>query len=495
MDRRPEWNARSSILDWMESSFRSAPLRTLGLLLSLVALLVSCRPSQPEADESFAPATQEAAAAETSPPEARRVDARPNLVLIVIDTIRVDHMSLYGHAKPTTPHLARLAAEGVTFDQAIAHVPQTLPSVATLLTSTYPHEHGARTNGGFRLPSESLTLAEILRDVGYRTAAIISSFPLDRRFGVAQGFDFFDADFTQSILTEKRRESVDRKLRHFPSVEQRADEATAKALAWLRTRQRTAAGDPFFLLVHYFDPHYPYAPPSKFMGRLGAYEGEIAFVDREIGRLVIGLDVLDLRDDTLLVVTGDHGEMVGGGHEGQIADGVLRVPLVMRHPGGLPAGVRVAAQVGLLDLAPTILDVLEVPAPESFRGTSLLPLIRAETDEGRPWIYFETLYGKLEAKRGLSRYGFRSPDYKYVLNIRERGGESLRVEELYDLRSDPAERENLVRAEGGTGRHRKLLESLRARTAAFVEETEEGESLALTPQIRGKLESLGYLGK
>ena len=463
--------------------------------LALSALLASCQPSRPDPEQADAPATEVAVAVETPMPAEDPADKRSNLVLVVIDTIRVDHMSLYGYAKSTTPHLSRLAADGVTFDQAIAHVPQTLPSVATLLTSTYPHEHGARTNGGVRLPTETATLAEVLRDAGYRTAAVVSSFPLDRRFGVAQGFDFYDADFTGSILAEKRRESVDRKLRRFPNVEQRADEATAKALAWLDTRQRSADGDPFFLMVHYFDPHYPYAPPSKFLGALSAYEGEIAFADREIGRLVIGLDVLGLRENTLVVVTGDHGEIVGVGHEGQVADGVLRVPLVMRQPGRLPEGARVAAQVGLLDLAPTILEILEVPAPESFRGASLLPLIRGESAEGRPWTYFETLYGSLEKRRGLARYGFRSSDFKYVLNIRERQGEKTRIEELYDLRSDPGQRVNLLAGGDGTGRHADLVESLRSRTTSFMADSEAGTSMTLTPEIRAKLESLGYLLK
>ena len=186
---------------------------------------------------------------------------------------------------------------------------------------------------------------------------------------------------------------------------------------------------------------------------------------------------------------------MGVGHEGQVADGVLRVPLVMRQPGRLPEGARVAAQVGLLDLAPTILEVLEVPAPESFRGASLLPLIRGESAEGRPWTYFETLYGSLEKRRGLARYGFRSSDFKYVLNIRERQGEKTRIEELYDLRSDPGERVNLLAGGDGTGRHADRVESLRSRTTSFMADSEASASMTLTPEIRGKLESLGYPSK
>jgi len=420
---------------------------------------------------------------------------RPNLLFVVFDTCRIDRMSLYGYEKPTTPNLERLAAEGVVFDQAVTHVPQTLPAVATLLTSTLPSEHGVRVNGLFRLPDAAVTLPEVLRDAGYETAAFVSGFPLDARFGTDQGFDSYDARFADSILTRTRRKDFKFPGSSHPDFEQRADETTDKVLAWLDARADGAAR-PFFLLVHYFDPHFPYNAPPQYLGDLGPYDAEIAFIDAEAGRLIGRLRGAGLLDETLLVVVGDHGEILQPKprHAGYVKDAVLRVPLLLRATAALSEGVRVPAQVALVDVAPTVLDLLGVPTPPEFRGRSLLPLVRGESDAAQPAVPFETLYWKLEKERGLARHGVRTPAWKYVLDLREKDGDVVGSETLFDLARDPEETTNLVADAEGLAAHAELLESFRREVAEQVAQEGSGEPLPLTPEVEDRLRSLGYLG-
>jgi arylsulfatase A-like enzyme len=425
---------------------------------------------------------------------------RKNVLLVVIDTCRADRMSLYGYDRDTTPQLERLAAQGVVFDQALTHVPQTLPAVATLLTSTLPSEHGVRVNGLFRLPDSALTLAEWLRDAGWSSAAFVSGFPLDPRFRADQGFDHYDADFRDSILTRTRREGAAFQGMLHRDFEQRADEATAKAIAWLDAHERAGPERPFFLLVHYFDPHQPYTPPPAYRVGLDPYDGELAFTDAEIGRVVERLRSGEVLDETLVVVVGDHGEVLDparpkASHAGEIEDAVLRVPLLLRLPGALPRGARVPAQVALLDVAPTILDLLGMPVPDSFRGRSLLPVVRGERAVASPRVPFETLYWKLEKKTGLTRYGVRTETHKYVLDIvEEDGGRVVRRESLFDLARDPREEENLLADPSPDAAQRDVLRSLRRETAALVRRSPRAEPLPLTPDAEERLRSLGYLG-
>jgi arylsulfatase A-like enzyme len=422
---------------------------------------------------------------------------RRNLLLILIDTCRRDRMSLYGHARPTTPFLEQIAPESVVFEQALSHVPQTLPSTATLLTSTLPSEHGVRVNGRLRLGDEAITLAEVLAGAGYRTGAVVSALPLDARFGISQGFQDFDADFRDSILTRTRSKGTPFQGARYPDFEQRADEATDKALAWLR---REAGGDrPFFLLVHYFDPHWPYAPPPGRSPGLPPYEAELALTDAEIGRLVRGVRELGLLDRTLLVVTGDHGEVLGPSarrsrHAGRLEDAVLRVPLLLRAPGLLPGGVRVEAQVGLIEVAPTLLELLGVGSPASFRGRSLLPLVRGEAPSTSTPVPFETLYWKFEEGGDLVRVGVRTEELKYVRNVRDRGHGVRVSEELYDLVRDPAEQHNLLApGKDVPAAHATLLDAFRRETVARLARGRLAEAVPLSPRVEESLRSLGYI--
>jgi arylsulfatase A-like enzyme len=418
---------------------------------------------------------------------------------VVIDTCRFDRMSLFGYELPTTPNLEKLGAQAVIFEQAVSHVPQTLPSVSTILTSTPPREHGVRVNGLFRLPEASETLAEVLRRNGYATAGVVSAFPLDARFGISQGFDSYDADFRESILTRTRREGFAFQGTRVLDFEQRADEATNKAVTWLKAATGKEPHRRFFLLVHYFDPHYPYAPPAERVDLTG-YDGELAFADAEIGRLLTAIREMGLLDQTLVVVVGDHGELLDpkrprARHAGYLEDAVLRVPLLMRLPGALPSGRRIAGQVALLDIAPTILDLLGIPAPPQFRGRSLVPLVEGEGAAAEEKVYFETLYWALEEKRGLSRYGVRTPKLKYILNVQATAATSIPREELYDLQKDPGEKENLLADPAAATTYSEQLEPLRRGVSARVEDKGAGQRHTLSREDEERLRSLGYLGE
>jgi arylsulfatase A-like enzyme len=417
------------------------------------------------------------------------------LVLVVVDTWRADRLSLYGGPAPV-PALEALAGEGAAFEAAWSHVPATAPSVATLFTSRLPHRHGVRVNGLLRLRDEATTLAEVLSAAGFRTGAVVSSFVLDPRFGLAQGFASFDADFTRSVLTKERAGFPFQGRKH-PDFEQRADEATDKALAWLRATRAADGSAPFFLLVHYFDPHWPYAPPPEHLGDGHPYDGEVAWTDVQLGRLLAGLRELGVYDAALVAVVGDHGEILdpgpgGSRHGGRIEDVVLHVPLVVRPPGGLARGMRVAAPVGLVDLAPTLLALLGLPPEPAFEGRSFAGLLAGDAAPPREVLPFETLYWKLEAGGGPVLTGARGYGLKYVR--REIGGRV--VEELYDTAADPAEARNLLAAGAGAGPGAPDVARLReAARAAAGGGADTSAALPLDPASEERLRSLGYLGQ
>lgn len=231
-------------------------------------------------------------------PSASVQTARYNVLLVTIDTLRADRLGCYGYAGAATPVLDALAARGVRFATAIAHVPLTTPSHASILTGLTPLRHGVRDNGDFVLPDRIPTLAEAFHDAGYRTAAFVSGFPLDRRFGLARGFDTYDDHLPHG---EDRRRSA--------YVERPADQTTAAVRSWLEG----GTPSPWFLWVHYFDPHSPYEPPPDFAARFAGrpYDGEVAFVDAQIGVLLALLEAKGLAPRTRVLVTADHGESLG----------------------------------------------------------------------------------------------------------------------------------------------------------------------------------------
>jgi arylsulfatase A-like enzyme len=376
----------------------------------------------------------------------------PNVLLISIDTLRADHTSVYGYARDTTPRLRSLADEGVRVETAYSPTASTGPSHATLFTGHHPISHGVVKNG-LVLPDALPTLAERFAEHGYQTAGVASSFVLDPRFGFGRGFAYYDADFQDASITE-----MDWEGHHVAHFDRRASEATDTALAWL-TRERDP-GRPFLLFVHYFDPHSPYAPPGahglRFAEpgtrsgsrehRMQLYDAEVAYTDEEIGRLLDGLTEAGLAEDTLVVVSADHGEGLGDHgvllHAICLYEEAVRVPLVLRWPGELPAGRTLEVPVGEVDLAPTLLELAGIPAESgAFQGVSLADALRGSPSGpiDRPVFLLRRHYKNARADgvrvRGV-QHAVVHDGWKLILD------EGLGTAELYDLERDPEEKHN-----------------------------------------------------
>jgi arylsulfatase A-like enzyme len=284
------------------------------------------------------------------PPVAGHIDTPPNILLITLDTTRADRLGSYGYAGAATPNLDRLASEGVRFARALSPVPLTLPAHATLLTGRQPFTHGVRNNGHFTLPEDVPTLASVLSTRGYDTAAFVSSFVLDRQFGLATGFTHYDATLDEA----RPGAAVSLEL------ERRGDRTVAAARAWLADRARQAQR-PYFLWVHLYDPHEPYAAPSPYRERFAGrdYDGEVAFADALVGELLEASGYAS-GAPPLVVVASDHGESLGEHGESThglfVYDETQRVPLIVTWPRVLSPRV-VETPVRLLDVAPTVADL------------------------------------------------------------------------------------------------------------------------------------------
>ena len=395
-----------------------------------------------------------------------------DVVLVTLDTTRPDRLGCYG-GPVATPAVDALAARGVRFDAAIAVAPITLPAHASILTGLYPPSNGVRSNGEYRLGPGPATLAELLRATGRKTGAFVSAFVLDGRYGLGRGFDTYDDRVSAA------------KGPSFPSgtQERRADATTDAALAWVARQKK---GDRIFLWVHYFDPHAPYDAPepwtSRFPGR--PYLAEIAFVDGQIGRLAKGLASAGRLESALVVVVGDHGESLGEHGETThgvfVYDSTVRVPLLLRPPGGLPKPAVVADRVvSQVDLLPTILDLLGLPDRAERDGVSLL----APAAPGRA-VYAESLMPYLDFG-WAPLHALRRRDAKVVFAPRP---------EYYELAADPAEARNLAAAPGGLPRGgRELAADLRGRLDAWSRRPVPTEQVPLSEEERARLASLGYL--
>jgi arylsulfatase A-like enzyme len=427
-----------------------------------------------------------------------RGSSRPSpparVVLVSIDTLRADHLGCYGYGRPTSPGLDALAREGVLFEDVSAPSPWTLPSHASLLTGLYPSRHGLKAHDRY-LPATVPTLASILGRAGYVTAAVVNSHNLGPRFGLDRGFQEF------SYVEETAGQQA-------PSAG-----ITDQAAAWLRRyRERR-----LFLFVHYYDVHSDYRSLARYdeqfvspyggaadgttaqlmafregRVRLGAadaahlvdlYDAGIRQMDDELGRLVSFLREERMLDGTLLVVTSDHGEEFlerGGVLHGRTQfQEVMRVPLLMRGP-GLSAGRRAATPVSLVDVMPTLLGRLEVPAPPGLDGEDLAPLLRGEG--GR--LAERALFGEADhnnAEPDVTRAVRRG---RYKLHLDRRTGKRA----LFDLAQDPGERVDRLAAEPATAA------DLGARLERFMQiRGEAGPPSRLTPEEIEKLRSLGYV--
>ena len=407
--------------------------------------------------------------------EAQRATA-PNIVLITLDTTRADRLGAYGYKLAATPNLDRLASEGVLFSDATTHAPITGPAHAAIMTGQYPGRLGIKDNASTPIPESVTTLAESLKAAGYRTGAFIGSFVVDRSYGFGQGFDTFDAsfeDFRQEIKAQ---------------VQRPANRVIDPAIAWIESGlDKGGPREPFFAWIHLYDPHAPYDAPAPFKGRFAAraYDGEVAYVDSEIGRLLAALKQAGHAENTILVAMADHGE--GLGDHGEEEHGVLlyeavsRIPWIIRLPGAERRGTVVNEQVRAVDLMPTLLGLVGASVPGRTDGESLVPVIRGNSRRDPPPAYLETWYPQLHF--GWSRLrALRVGEWKYV---------DAPKPELYDLRSDRGERRNVLAERS----------SVASRMAGELEAIEKGFGAAATaapPQpdaeTVARLRSLGYVG-
>jgi arylsulfatase A-like enzyme/Tfp pilus assembly protein PilF len=398
----------------------------------------------------------------------RPVPTGPNVLLITIDTLRADHVGAYGASGAETPALDGLAAEGVLFETAIAATPLTLPSHSSILTGMTPPRHAVRQNGIFRLDESHQTLAERFRDAGYDTGAVIGAIVLDARFGLDQGFDFYDWTMSSRRASETG----------YP--ERSAEEVTDVALRWLGARERR-----FFLWLHYYDPHAAHLPPASFQRRFAGrpYDGEIAYVDQQIERVFHALRSSDEWDRTLVIATSDHGESLGEHgertHAYTLYDGVLKVPLVLRGP-GIPAARRVREVVSAIDLAPTILARAGLAPLENADGQDLAPLWEAEPGfEERP-VYAETLATQLD-HGWAPLFAMRSDRHLYVRAPRA---------ELYDVREDPRQLANLL--DDPSHDAAEVAKSLDEGIGIELARERQANRIALDAATREQLRALGY---
>ncbi|HSB60968.1 MAG TPA: sulfatase, partial [Vicinamibacteria bacterium] len=387
------------------------------------------------------------------------------VVIVSIDTLRADHLPVYGYAAGATPRLDALAREAVVFEDAYSHSPLTLPSHVSLFTGLLPLHHGVRDNIGFRLKPEAPTLASRLKAAGWRTGGAVSAFVLRGETGIGRGFEFYE----DALTTRGGEESL--------SAMQRDGALAVEALtAWLARPGGVRA----LAFLHLYEPHSPHAPPERHRRHPLPYDGEIAYADELLGRFLDALKAGGVYERALVAVTSDHGE--GLGDHGEQEHGIflyreaLRVPLLLRLPGGARGGTRVAGAVGLADLAPTLLDLLGQPRA-GMDGASLRPALSSGRAEPRP-VYAETMYPRYHF--GWSElYSATGPRYRYIRAPRP---------ELYDLAEDPRETRNLA----------ARLPSAAAPMADWLEGRLAGAALgapeAVPDEVRERLAALGYLG-
>jgi arylsulfatase A-like enzyme/tetratricopeptide (TPR) repeat protein len=394
-----------------------------------------------------------------------------NILLVTLDTTRADHLGCYGHQPARTPNLDRLAREGVRFARVYCPAPLTLPSHCSIMTGLDPVAHGVH-NNGHDLPPGPKTLAEILKGYGYSTSAFVSSFSVDSRFGLDRGFDVYDDTFRSELPFKTL------------NAERRAEETFARFSRWLESNGENR----FFSWVHYYDPHWPYDPPSpykeEFAGR--PYDGEIAYMDRYVGALLDRLREKGILERTIVVVAGDHGEGLGDkveiGHGIFLYEETLRVPFIIYNPAVFPHSRVIESQVRLGDLAPTILEIIGLKHETvGMKGQSLVAWLRGKSRKDLDSLV-ESFYPR-ENFGWSEMVGLVSRRWKFIQSPRP---------ELYDLEKDPEERMNLCETSADrAGELKKKLERevLRASsggTPASGEASTRAEDLE-------RLRSLGYV--
>ena len=398
---------------------------------------------------------------------------KPNVILITIDTVRADHVGCYGAKDVKTPELDRLAQDGVLFERAISQVPLTWPSHAVILTGTYPFQNGVQDFTGEPLGEQFRSVAQAFQDAGYATGAVVSAFVLDRSWGLARGFDFYDDAFSAKTFAEKETGLVDR----------RAGESVAHAISWLKKSQHR----PFFLWLHLYDPHSPYDPPEPYRTeyKQHLYDGEIAYADHELGSLMSWLKQNHLYDSALIVMLSDHGESLGEHGEDEhgffVYNSTAHVPLIVKPPAGsgIPNG-RKGDPVETAAVAPTLLLLAGVK--DSIQQQFQSPALLGDQQTGKSPAYSETFY-PFSSFGWSPLHAMESERFHFI---------DAPKPELYDLTSDPGETRNIAAEQPATAAVlREKLQSLLARNPFTAKAVTTGN---LDPAAQDKLRALGYFG-
>ncbi len=491
----------------------SAPIGGfIGLLVLAVALYAFPKtvPDRPAADTDDAIMIPPS---ERLVEEAKRAftERRWNVLLLTVDTLRADRLGCYGYGRPTSPAIDSLASEGVRFEHAICQRPKTSPSFATILTGTYPAHHGIHDALQLLKPS-SVTLAEVLGDAGWTTAAVITNGNLYPDFGFDQGFETYAYGHKD------------------------AGTGTALSLDWLDANGTMS--EPWFLWVHHTDPHTPYDPPKEYeamfaepSGAVGAafessdsvahrrqcdlYDAEIRYTADQMGRILRWIAKNNMRDRTLIVFTADHGESLGEHgyyyeHGLHPYDASGRIPLIISAPGAVPAGVVSPALVGGVDILPTLMDALGLPQPEDVQGMSALPAVVGLTEDGpREFVFLEAGYGPhndvgytralrrhdtkyVQRLTGWARLPETPVDFVWTFDARvERG---LQADEFYDLRADPGETVNLLNSRSDLARReRETLAAFASQLLHATMASIDDDPTAISPEALESLRGLGYI--
>ncbi|HJP18379.1 MAG TPA: sulfatase-like hydrolase/transferase [Nitrospinota bacterium] len=411
-----------------------------------------------------------------------------DVVIITVDTLRVDRLGIYGYKFIQTPNIDGLGKHGVVFEQARVPVPITLPSHTSIFTGLYPPSHGVLDNGKYKAAESLTTLPEIFKKEGYNTGAVVGSFVLDRRFGLNQGFDYYDD-------SGFKMEKDGRELFFFQ--ERSATEVTEHALKWLKSLYVANPGsvtrDPivnekekrFFLWVHYFDPHALYNPPDPYASKYkdSLYDGEIAYTDEQIGRLIDGIRKLRGKNDLIIVLTSDHGESLGDHgemtHGIYLYDSTVQIPLIISAPDRIPAH-RVPWRVRSIDIAPTLLELVGIEYHNHMDGSSLVPLIKGNGKSRDTFL--ESAYARLHfgwsELRGLAVDGYTVIDSPKP--------------ELYSWEDDPRQVKNLAQKKP------ELLKSYLERLNRLLKTLHKTDMAAqargeMSNETMQKIEALGYL--
>jgi arylsulfatase A-like enzyme len=467
-----------------------------------------------------------------------------NVLLVTLDTLRPDRLHCYGNPRVATPTFDRLAREGTLFERAYSPIPSTLPSHCSIMTGAYPGHHGVHDNGVYFLEDEAVTLAERLREAGHTTAAFVAAFVLDAQFNLAQGFDTYDDEMDLPLTPGSEvPEGLDEGRRRWfvqaaSAYQRRGEAVTRHALEWLSEQ----GDEPFFLWVHYFDAHQPYQAPEPFSTRydpnydgpmdgdaitwwrefnrlqdrarqspeperselearinrdhshlVARYDGEVSYLDAQLGRLLGGLQKLDRWKDTFVVVVGDHGESFGEHrvqlweHNATVFDEVLQVPLLLRRPDGVGAGQRVAGLVRTIDVAPTVLDWAGLPPLEGIQGRSLLPLTEDPDADAPGEILVEARRNRQLRPAQQSYLGLRTERHKVVVEFDAEG--EIVDRKVYDLAADPAER----RPDSNLSEDREALAQRVLDEHAALEQGRRLPTRSLDEVSSEALRALGYL--